>query len=245
MKSVFLLIVTSFCFIDAQPIQSAYDQTLQISSNTLFNAPAATASWSSYLGNDRVVTPSAYANNDTHSNPGVHFENFSCCQEPTYFDSAAFSDVTSSFLTPEVNSMEYMMPPPTAGANPATLVNYDTTCKDFSFAEGHLAAGTVESKLSSVFGGGTQSDCRQTFKLDPITSFFPANGRRLSQETSFLFDLPESCSHAEELSYQSPIGSSSSCKQPCSIESLLCPEEQSRSRSSSLSECSHDSVVKA
>ena len=190
-----------------------------------------------------MVSSANYVGNDMQNGT---FDQFSCGQE-SYFDpSAAFCDMTSGFLTTEMNLAEQVAAPTTCPSNMG-LKNFDSSFRDFSFAEEHFTFSN-ESKLSSVFAEGNQLGSRQTFKLDPITSFFPSNSRRMSQESSYFHDLPDSCSHnLGDVIGHAPINPSSASPQPCSIESLLCSDDQpaSRSRSSSLSECSHDSVVKA
>ena len=213
-----------------------------MNSSTTFSF-SAMESWTVPCNGSSMSSATNYASGDDMQN-GT-FDHFASGHE-SYFDSSSFSDVTSSFLAPELSSSEHIMS--SSGPSGTPLGNFDSNFRDFSFAEEQFAL-SGESKLSSVFAEGNQLGSRQTFKLDPITTFFScasSNNRRMSQESGLLLDLPDSCGHLGDVLDHPPIASSAS-PQPCSIESLLCADEQpvSRSRSSSLSECSHDSIIKA
>jgi len=231
-------------------MHTTFNQRIQMGSNSPFNFGAAEAWSGSYNCHDNTGTMSSAANYHNSDLQSGVFDTFSCGQESYFEASTTFCDVTSGFLTPEINTTAENFAIPTSGLTNAVAKSFDSNFRDFSFAEEHLAL-SGESKLSSVFAEGNQLGSRQTFKLDPITSFFPctaSSSRRISQESNFFLDLPDSCSHSlGDVISHSPINPSSASPQPCSIESLLCSEEQpaSRSRSSSLSECSHDSIVKA
>ena len=211
---------------------AAYNEAQQLTCSPQYN-PWGTIPYPEYSLN----LYSACGNNGTYESSAAIDGSFESIRQGSEFlDHQSFCDV--SYTSSNAATIDFL---PTSSASLGPLA--DIPSKDFSFAEGHFE-NSVEPKLSV----SAESGYKQICKLDPIASFFPcsatsSNGGR--QDGGFTFEMPESI--VNEVLGQSASPPSAACTQSCSIESLLCSDEPgtSRSRSSSISECSHDSIVKA
>ena len=240
--AIFIFLVT-----DIEGVQSSYENNLQFSADRSFsssNSPELDV-WSMGYSTQPSTNYYSFATDFATGETSIvnTFEDLSQNNGTSFFGSSTLCDVNSivddvTSTNENLTNIDHLQPPQSSAA-------YESPCRDFSFAESHLCSPCETKPPSSVLGQVAQFGYRQTHKLDPIASFFSSNGRRPSEEYSVLsLDLPDA--RNDEIAVSSPI-SSPNCKQSCSFESLLCAEEAStsRSRSSSLSECNHDSVVKA
>lgn len=229
--------------IDVETVPSCYDNNAQVN-GTLSLPSVSSTLLDSWPGTYNNPNSSNYYSFDFNSNDTNVIDNLEITPQsngPSFFGSSTLCDVTSSFndvnpaFKQHLTTVDYLLPG-------STSVSYTTSSHDFSFAEPELHL-PGETTLVLGLGQSPQLGYRQTHKLEPIASFFSSNGRRSSEEFgSVSLDIPE-IGDGEVV--VSPLLNSPSCKQSCSIESLLDEPTSSRSRSSSLSECNHDSVLKA